>query len=75
MLTGQRVERAGRGLIHTRDPLRASAFAEPKVEIPLIGPWGPDGMRVQVIPGSRTEAAPAAYESFSAVARSAALRS
>ena len=51
------MERAHGGLIHTRGPLRASAFAEPKVEIPLIGPWGPDGLRVQVILGSRTEAA------------------
>lgn len=51
------MERADGGLIHTRGPLRASAFAELKVDIPLIGPWRPDGLRVQVILGSRTEAA------------------
>ena len=41
MPIGQRVERAGGGLIHSRGPLRASAFAEPQVEILSIVPWGP----------------------------------
>ena len=50
---GQRVERAGGGLIHSRGPLRASAFAEPQVELLSIVPWGPDGLRVRVTVGPR----------------------
>ena len=33
MPIGQRVQRTGGGLIHSRGPLRASAFAEPQVEL------------------------------------------
>ncbi|MDE0293777.1 MAG: hypothetical protein OXI93_06255, partial [Bryobacterales bacterium] len=50
---GRRVRRAGRGLIHTSEPVRASAFAEPQVELLSIVPWGPDGLRVRVTVGPR----------------------
>ena len=51
MPIAQRVERAGGGLIHTREPWNASAFAEPQVETLCIVPWGPDALRVRVTEG------------------------
>ena len=50
---GQRVKRAGGGLLHTREPRNASNFAEPQVELLSIVPWGPDGLRVRVTVGPR----------------------
>ena len=50
---GQRVQRAGGGLIHTREPWNASNFAEPQVEILSIVPWGPDALRLRVTVGPR----------------------
>lgn len=50
---GQRVERAGGGLIHTREPWNASSFAAPQVELLSIVPWGPDALRVRVTVGPR----------------------
>ena len=50
---GQRVERAGGGLLHVREPRSASRFAEPQVERLSIVPWGADGLRVRVTVGPR----------------------
>ena len=50
---GQRVERAGGGLLHTGEPRTASRFAEPQAELLSIVPWGPDGLRVRVTVGPR----------------------
>ena len=53
MPIGERITRAGGGLLHTCGPWRASAFAEPQVEMLSIVPWGPDGLRVRVTVGPR----------------------
>ena len=50
---GQRVERAGGGLLHAGEPRTASRFAEPQVELLSVVPWGPDGLRVRVTAGPR----------------------
>ena len=50
---GQRVERAGGGLLHVREPWSAIRFAEPQVERISIVPWGADGLRVRVTVGPR----------------------
>lgn len=50
---GQRVARAGGGLLHTREPGNASRFGAPPVERLSIVPWGPDGLRVRVTVGPR----------------------